>query len=317
MLLACEGTVEGPTGSTPETNPSSPVAPSNPVVEGTVDEVCVSPTPTVSSRPVRRLTPTEVQNTWRDLTGDAEFVSTFDDEETVLTERGARQLNNQAEALVGRQDRWTVNPFDCDGSACLGDLVDGFARRVLRHPPSAEERAWIQGVYDRSTEALSPREGLEVTGEVLLQSPQMLYLQEVGSDPVGNGVFRLTDHELAARLSYFLWQTLPDAELDRAADAGELSDAAGLRAQAERMLTDPRAEPAVLRFFSEWLQLDGGRLHHALEDVPRTQRSIRSSVRNSWPRCGLSWRRLSGVDSSRATVHSQMSGCHAMPTSVG
>ncbi|MEM6991814.1 MAG: DUF1592 domain-containing protein, partial [Myxococcota bacterium] len=83
--------------------------------------------------------------------------------------------------------------------------------------------------------------------EAVLQSPDFLYRVEVGV--VGeDGLRRPTSHEMATRLSYMMWGTMPDAELRAAADAGELTDPESVLAHAERMLDDERSRP-VLRFF--------------------------------------------------------------------
>src|SRR6185312_14587391 len=83
--------------------------------------------------------------------------------------------------------------------------------------------------------------------QAALCSPDFLFLHE----PRGP----LEDHALASRLSYFLWDSLPDAELTKLADAGKLHAPAILRAQAERMLNDPKAERFVTDFTDQWLDL--------------------------------------------------------------
>jgi hypothetical protein len=79
----------------------------------------------------------------------------------------------------------------------------------------------------------------------------------------------LSQYEIASRLSYFIWNTMPDDALFTAAAEGTLATPEGLRAEAERLLESPRAEHNVQRFFSGWLQLDGGQLHHALESTEK------------------------------------------------
>jgi hypothetical protein len=91
--------------------------------------------------------------------------------------------------------------------------------------------------------------------EAMLQSPSFLYRVEVataGADPV----VRLDGWQLATRLSYFLWGTMPDGALFAAAAAGELDDDASVEAHARRMLDDPQAEETVQRFFAAYLELD-------------------------------------------------------------
>jgi len=97
----------------------------------------------------------------------------------------------------------------------------------------------------------------------MLLSPQFLYRIE----PVDGGagtVAKLSSHHVAARLSYLLWDTLPDADLFAAADRGALDTPEGIRAEAERLLRDPRAKTSVARFHSQWLLMS--RLDNLMKD---------------------------------------------------
>jgi hypothetical protein len=221
--------------------------------------------------PLRRLTAEQFRNTVRDLFGDQEFDPELEEAtDETITERAVRQLRDAAELAVERRGSWTAEVFPCDVSgaadeACLDAFIDGFATRAFRRPVRDDERAWLKGIYS-GTDATF-QEKMEVVLQVILQSPAMIYMFEAGT-PEGaiDGVMQpLTDFEVASRLSYFFWNTMPDAELYAAAASGGLNTPEGLRAQAERLMADPRAERTVQNFFSRWLQLDGGRLHHALE----------------------------------------------------
>ncbi|MEZ4429858.1 MAG: DUF1592 domain-containing protein, partial [Nannocystaceae bacterium] len=106
--------------------------------------------------------------------------------------------------------------------------------------------------------SLEPQVALGVVVTALLQSPQFLYFVEEGAGDVApddGALVVLSDWELATRLSYLLWDTMPDDILFAAAAAGELQTPAQRVAQAERLLADPRARPAVGRFFREWLEV--------------------------------------------------------------
>jgi hypothetical protein len=91
----------------------------------------------------------------------------------------------------------------------------------------------------------------------MLQSPNFLYRVEVGEPTPGATAVPLTPYELATRLSYFLWGSMPDAELFAAADADALSTVEQLTAQAQRLLEAPSAHSAVSEFHREWLAWDG------------------------------------------------------------
>jgi PAS domain-containing protein len=220
--------------------------------------------------PLRRMSPEQYESTLRDLFGDAALEVELDEGVDIISEREVRQLRDAAEKIIGRRGSWTLPVFPCDTSgegseACAGDFVDGFAARAFRRPLSADERGWLMAVYQDARTSMTFAEAMETLLQVVLQAPAFVYLFAAGDPDATDSVRLLTDHEVASRLSYFLWNTMPDDALMAAAASGELRAADGLGGQAERLLADPRAEHAVQRFMSAWLQLDGGKLHHALE----------------------------------------------------
>ena len=93
-------------------------------------------------------------------------------------------------------------------------------------------------------------EGARTVVEAMLQSPNFLFHTEAGPDG------RSVDYDIASRLSYFLWDTMPDQALFDAASKGELRTPAGREAAARRLLADPRARQALDEFFDEWLRFD-------------------------------------------------------------
>ena len=230
----------------------------------------------VAIMPLRRLNAAQWLQTVRDLTGDPAFDAALDDDPDVITERTVRQLRDAAELVIYRRAEWTEEVFPCDISgsedmACLDAFLDGFVSRAFRHPVTADEKQWLGDVYASARAEGTFEESMNVVLQVVLQAPQVVYMVEGGVSGDDADTRRLTDHEVATRLSYFLWGTTPDDALLAAAGKGELQDNAGLRGQAERLLGDPRAEAVVQRFVSQWLQIDGGQLHHALEDVTRDE----------------------------------------------
>jgi hypothetical protein len=108
---------------------------------------------------------------------------------------------------------------------------------------------------------------LEVMGELILQAPQLLYVYAEGT-PAG-AVSVLDGYARAERLSYFLWDAPPDAELLAVAASGELATREGMRAQAERLLADERAKPVLRSFLADWLELDGATILPSLEETPK------------------------------------------------
>lgn len=136
-------------------------------------------------------------------------------------------------------------------------LVGRFAERAFRRPIDAEERRGLMGLYDsarRSGASFEASVRLALTGALV--SPNFLY-RWVDNPHAGDPsrVHRLSGHELASRLSYFLWSSMPDEELFELAELGLLDDPAVLRMQARRMLADPKAQAFVEHFAGQWLQL--------------------------------------------------------------
>ena len=131
-------------------------------------------------------------------------------------------------------------------------IVGDFARRAFRRPLVTGELERLLSLYNRSASRAEPfEENVKLALRAVLVSPHFLFRAE--TDPVAPGVHAVSDHELASRLSYFLWASMPDAELSRLADAGRLHDPAVLVAQAERLLADPRAHAFVDDFTGQWL----------------------------------------------------------------
>jgi hypothetical protein len=101
------------------------------------------------------------------------------------------------------------------------------------------------------------RVGIQLVIQAALQSPSFLYRVELGQGAEAGATYqKLTDHEMASRLSYFLWGTMPDPELFAAADAGQLGSKEEIEAQARRMLDDPKAKDAIAEFHTQWLDYD-------------------------------------------------------------
>ncbi|MDZ4697263.1 MAG: DUF1592 domain-containing protein, partial [Deltaproteobacteria bacterium] len=140
--------------------------------------------------------------------------------------------------------------------ACLSGFIDRFARMALRRPINASEKTLYRSVYGAGASA-DPAGYADVIASLLL-SPSFIFQMEHGTEAVAGktSTFALSPQELANRLAYQLWDTMPDAPLRAAADAGELKDSATYAAQLDRMLDDPRAVTTVKDFFQDWLKLE-------------------------------------------------------------
>ncbi|HEU0119709.1 MAG TPA: DUF1592 domain-containing protein [Bryobacteraceae bacterium] len=138
-------------------------------------------------------------------------------------------------------------------AACAEKIVGDLLPRAWRRPVTRTEIQRVARFISMAQEnGESFERGVQVALQAVLVSPQFLYrLENDGKE----AVHRIGDYELASRLSYFLWSSMPDAELARAAGAGELQTEAGLRKQVQRMLADGRSEALVDSFAGQWLQL--------------------------------------------------------------
>jgi hypothetical protein len=148
-----------------------------------------------------------------------------------------------------------------DGSACLHDTIVTFGRRAFRRPLTAAEIARFDALVAMGpeiTESGRPEEVAEVILNTFLVSPSFLLRTELTQTPGENGTFVLSPHELASRLSYTLWGSLPDSELDAAADSGALATKEQILSQATRMLVDPRARDMVRRFHRYYVGMGPG-----------------------------------------------------------
>ena len=227
------------------------------------------------SSPIRRLTRVEYDNTVRDLLGDTthpargfvaeEEANGFDNQAAALnvTQLLAEQYLEAAEALAAKAVEDLPGLTQCaDGladEACAASFIERFGARAFRRPLSDDEKLAYQNLWSAWT-AEGQATAIRIVLTAMLQSPHFLYRVELGMpDPVqgGDDVVRLTSHELASRLAYLLWNSMPDEALFAAADAGELDSREQIATQAERMLADPRARDAVSNFHDQWLGLQG------------------------------------------------------------
>jgi len=132
-------------------------------------------------------------------------------------------------------------------------VLKSFLPRAFRRPVTSEEIARYQQLFDRSTErGDSFEESIRVSLMAVLVSPHFIYRHEFGP---AQGEYRLDDYQLASRLSYFLWMSMPDAELFALAKSGRLSEPNVLAQQVERMLKDPKVRSFTTTFIGQWLGL--------------------------------------------------------------
>ena len=239
---------------------------------------------------LRRLTPTEYNNSIRDLFGhrsaDDWFEgSAFDLDEEDLEEAGAPWPQTlppevKIHGFEGHRAGQVASPYlaeryqavaahfgalapyaprfwMCDvdaldaaaAEACAKDSVIRFASRAYRRDLTAKERTELTAFADANLDEAGLVDGVALSVAGVLSAPQFLYLAEPSD---GDSA----DWEMASRLSYFLYDSLPDAVLFEAASQGQLKTAAQVEVQVRRMLGDWRAREAVVHFHRQWLDLD-------------------------------------------------------------
>ena len=147
----------------------------------------------------------------------------------------------------------------CDphsGEPCVREILSRLARRAYRRPVSRNEvDALVDFVEQARGEGRSVEQGLQLAIQAMLVSPHFLFRIERDPNPVDPaGIHRVSDIELASRLSYFLWSSMPDDELLSLAEAGRLSDPAVLDAQVTRMLGDEKSAALAANFAGQWLE---------------------------------------------------------------
>jgi hypothetical protein len=230
--------------------------------------------------PIRRMTRFEYNNTVRDLLGDStQPAATFGSEEEalgfnnnaanlVVSEQLANKYMLAAEGVSERATDPTVmaanvacDPAALGAEACAQQFIAAFGARAFRRPLVQEEKDGLFAVYQAgAAEAGAPdpfRLGIQLVIQAALQAPAFLYRVELGEAADGSAKYvPLTHFEMASRLSYFLWGTMPDPELFDAAAAGKLGTKEDVAAQARRMLDDPKAHDAIAEFHLQWLDYD-------------------------------------------------------------
>ena len=143
-----------------------------------------------------------------------------------------------------------------EARACAEEIVARLAREAYRRPVTEEDLAGPMSFYDEAAVAEGFEVGIRTALQAILASPSFIFrLERVPADAAADESYAITDLDLATRLSFFLWATVPDDDLLELASAGRLSDPATLDAQVRRMLADPRAEALSTRFASQWLRL--------------------------------------------------------------
>lgn len=146
------------------------------------------------------------------------------------------------------------------GAPTAREWIERFGRRAWRRPLTSAEVDQLAALFELGPTHYPALDaftgGVRLTLEGLLQSPHFVYRPELSGEPDANSLVALTDWELASRLSYTLWDSMPDEALFDAAEAGELATDTGLRAQIDRLLSSSRARITLHSFFDQLNEAD-------------------------------------------------------------
>jgi len=141
-------------------------------------------------------------------------------------------------------------------TACARQIVNSIARKAFRRPLKDQDTEILMGFYQRGRNAKDFDGGIEMALRRILADPEFVFRREAEPATLAAGqTYRISDLELASRLSFFLWSSIPDDELLTVASQNKLRDPAVLEQQVKRMLKDPRSQQLVSNFAGQWLSL--------------------------------------------------------------
>jgi len=295
IALLAAASMLGCTGAIGSGGPGQGPGGSDVVNDNIAKSLCVVDTP------IRRLTRFEYNNTVRDLLGDTtspanvlppeEEVAGFNNQAAALTTSDLliEQYMKVAEDVAVRavQNLGALIP-GCDpgvdgADSCATQFIDDFGMRAFRRPLTLTESTRYKGLFDSAVEDPDLgrfEDGIQMVIEAVLQSPSFLYRAELGEEtPVEGDIVPFTSWEMATKLSYMLWNTMPDEELFAAAAADELRTKEQVEAQARRMVNDDKARDLIRNFHTQWLQLS--HLDSVAKDTG-VYPEFRSSLRGLW-----------------------------------
>lgn len=164
---------------------------------------------------------------------------------------------------------------------CAREIVSSFGKRAWRRPLESTEVDRLVEFVDLALDEDDGFEtGIRLALKATLMSPNFIFRVELDEDLDDPTPRPLSDHELASRMSYFIWSSMPDDQLMQRADEGTLQDPDVLRAEVQRMLDDPKAAALVDQFATQWLYIDAIRDAHPDEEIfPSFDEDLRAAMR--------------------------------------
>jgi hypothetical protein len=156
-----------------------------------------------------------------------------------------------------RDKIFTCHPSkSADEMACAEKILSNLAHHAYRRPVTADETQQLLALYEQGAQDGGFESGVKLALQKILVSPDFLFREELDPPDATPGmVYRISDIELASRLSFFLWSTIPDDELLALAEKGQLHEPSVLQAQVKRMMADSKSGALIKNFVGQWLFL--------------------------------------------------------------
>jgi hypothetical protein len=268
---ACSGRIgDAAGGARPGDPPADPTPPGARVANiGSLVAQCRDPAAhRVGRAPLQRLTARQYQNVVRDLVGMEAGIDEFTADESVGTFAGNTQAAvapvqvdayraaaERVGAAVAAAPNLVVSCDPAAGDSCAAAFIRDFGLRAFRRPLRPDEESAYLAIHQLGAARGGFGAGVGLVVRTLLQSPNFLYLVEPA--PAATAPAPLGAYQMATRLSFLLWESMPDAALLTAAAGNALSTPQQLRQQATRMLADPKAHDALASFAAQWLVTTG------------------------------------------------------------
>lgn len=247
-----------------------------------------------------RLTHEQYKNTVRDLFQfDEDYTAGFAPDalngfafdtsiDFVVDSRLVGQYRTAAETIAERvaADELAVArimPCDDDSEECRDEFIRSFGRRAFRRPLTETEATRFAELFDSGPDLVGGDDafvdGIRLTIEAMLVTPSFLYRTELEAEPNDSGRIELTTYELASRLSYFFYGSMPDEELFEAAEEGRLATQAGLAAEIERLVALDRTRDSLTRFHEQAFHFDRySRIGPDSEEFPNAPEDLKESA---------------------------------------
>lgn len=221
---------------------------------------------------LRRLTPREYDNTILELLGDAsapgrsfpaqKMSHGFDNsaEAALIEQLHGEQYETAADRVAATAVAKLPALLGCTPTnaatedSCAKEFIPSFGLRAFRRPLAPDEVTRYVGFYTASKTKYGFQTAIKLVTQAFLQSPFFLYRVE-GVGTAQPGVVKASPYEIATRLSYLIWSSMPDKILFDEAAAGRLTTATEIASQASRMLADQRARAGIKNFFGQWLEI--------------------------------------------------------------